>query len=179
MELPSFTYHPDPVSTGAIVRSDKTCRVCGQARGFIYALTTFGPHNVDEICPWCIADGSAHEKFEVQFTDWSSIGGNRDWDEVPSAVADEIAYRTPSFAGWQQEQWFTHCGDGAVFLGAMGRKELEAAGKDAVEAIRLDSELSDTEWNSYFEALDAKHGPSAYLFQCRHCWKFGGYSDSL
>jgi uncharacterized protein len=175
-EFPVFPYHTDPLGTGSIVRSDKPCLVCGQARGYIYALSTFGPDNVDDICPWCIADGSAHEKFQVQFTDWSSIGGS-DWDEVPAAVCDEIAYRTPGFAGWQQERWFTHCGDGAAFLGAMGRKELKAFGADAIETIREESGLTGPEWTTYFKDLDAKSGPTAYLFRCRHCGKLGGYSD--
>lgn len=177
MELPVFPYHPDPVATGSVVSSEKDCAVCGQARGFIYALATFGPHDMDDICPWCIADGSAHEKFDVEFSDWSGIGGYGDWEVVPDAVADEIAYRTPGFAGWQQERWFTHCGDGAAFLGAMGHKELEAISAEAVEAIRAESGCSGADWTSYFESLDAKHSPTAYLFRCRHCGKLGGYSD--
>ena len=177
MELPAFSYHPDPVASGSIVRSEKTCDVCGLARGFVYAHVTYGEHSLDTVCPWCISDGSAHEKFGVEFSDWAGIGGYGDWDEVPTTVADEISYRTPGFAGWQQERWFTHCGDGSAFLGAMGRKELEAFGVDAVEAIRRESGLSGADWNSYFESLDAKQGPTAYLFRCRHCAKLGGYSD--
>jgi uncharacterized protein len=132
---------------------------------------------VDAVCPWCIADGSAHDKFGVSFADWSGIGGYGEWEEVAAAVADEIAYRTPGFASWQQERWFTHCGDGALYLGAMGRKELEAAGTEAIEAIRLECGYEGADWTSYFEALDANSGPTAYLFRCRHCGKLGGYSD--
>lgn len=178
MDLPNFTYHPDPLATGSVVSSEKTCGICGRARGFIYALETYGEQSVDAICPWCIADGPAHEKFGVEFSDWSGIGGYGEWEPVPSAVADEIAYRTPGFASWQQERWFTHCGDGALFLGAMGHAELKARGAEAMEAIRLESGLSGAEWTSYFEAMDAKFGPTAYLFRCRHCGRLGGYSDS-
>ncbi|MFD9367154.1 CbrC family protein [Streptomyces sp. NPDC060020] len=31
-ELPAFPYHPDPMATGAVVRSEGTCARCGQAR---------------------------------------------------------------------------------------------------------------------------------------------------
>ena len=179
MDLPVFVYHPDPVATGSIVPSDKTCLVCGRARGFIYTVATLGPGSVDDICPWCIADGSAHEKFEVQFSDWDGVGGYGDWDDVPPEVRDEIVFRTPGFAGWQQEKWFTHCGDGAAFLGAMGREQVESLGEEASEAVRIESGFSGDEWDEYFQSLNAQHGPTAYLFRCRHCGKLGGYSDIL
>ena len=54
---------------------------------------------VDDICPWCIADGSPAARFEGQFTDVTNVGG------APQAVVDEILQRTPGFSGWQQERW--------------------------------------------------------------------------
>jgi len=51
------------------------------------------------ICPWCIADGTAAQRFDAQFTD---IG----WgvpDDVPEQVRLELSRRTPGFSGWQQE----------------------------------------------------------------------------
>ncbi|OIJ65019.1 hypothetical protein WN71_025805 [Streptomyces mangrovisoli] len=47
-------------------------------------------------------------------------------DDVPWSVVEEITRRTPGFAGWQQEAWLYHCGDGAAFLGPAGYSELEA-----------------------------------------------------
>jgi uncharacterized protein CbrC (UPF0167 family) len=92
-------------------------------------------------------------------------------------VVEEVVNRTPCFIGWQQERWFTHCGDAAAFLAVAGRQELEALGAEAIAAIREESGCEGEEWDSYFRTLDRDHGPTAYVFRCRHCGKLGGYSD--
>ena len=179
MSLPNFRYHPDPQATGHVRESDTECACCGQVRGFIYTGPVYAIEQYDEeICPWCIADGSAHEKLDASFTDEAGIGGGGSSDDVPESVIEEIAYRTPSFSGWQQEQWWTHCGDGAAFLGRVGRKELEQLGQEAVDAIRISTGMSDgPEWRSFFAALDKDGSPTAYLFRCIRCGKLGGYQD--
>jgi uncharacterized protein CbrC (UPF0167 family) len=59
-----------------------------------------------------------------------------------------------------------------------GRTELEALGEQAISAIRDESGYDGDEWEEYFEGLDKDHGSSAaYVFRCRHCRTFGGYSD--
>jgi len=111
-QLPSFRYHPDPLATGSVVRSEDACTVCGQARGFGYDGPVFSAEHDDEpICPWCIADGSAHERFDAEFTDYTEL------EEVPREVLDEVTQRTPGFSGWQQEHWLAHCGDACAFVG--------------------------------------------------------------
>jgi len=97
---------------------------------------------------------------------------------VSPEVAEEIAQRTPAFSGWQQERWWTHCHDAAEFLGVAGRHELEARWRDVIPAIRAEAGYDDGEWAEYFAALDREHGPTAYVFRCRHCGQLGGYSDS-
>jgi len=165
MEFPTFRYHPDPIATGSVVRSEKKCEVCGAARGFVYTVGTYGLRELDSVCPWCIADGSAHLKFGAEFVDKDSIGDNGRWERVSKDVVEEVAFRTPGFAGWQHERWFTHCGDAAEFLGPMGKPELERMGSEAIEVVRLDSNFQREEWKSYFDSLDAKHGPTAYIFR--------------
>lgn len=117
--LPKFKYHPDPIATGSVKASDRTCRSCGRSRGFIYVGPAYAVEDLEEdICPWCIADGSAHEKFDAEFVDRAAVGGyKRGWDKVPQSVVEEVAFRTPGFTGIQQEQWYTHCGDAAEFVG--------------------------------------------------------------
>lgn len=176
MALPHFIYHPEPLRTGSIEKSEKVCEVCNRPRGFTYTAGSYGVAEISALCPWCIADGSAHERFGVEFTDRELIGGG--WEPVAAEVADEVAYRTPGFSGWQQERWFTHCGDAGEFIGPMGKAELEALGQEAIEVIRRECGYDDSEWNEYYSCLDAEHGPAtAYLFRCRHCGKLGGYSD--
>jgi len=178
MDLPRFVYHPDPVATGSVVASDAVCRACGQARGYIYIGPVYADEDLDDaICPWCIADGTAQARFDATFTDIAGIGGYGDWEAVPDAVLNAVAYRTPGFSGWQQERWFTHCGDAAALVAIAGRKELDAFGPEAVEATRIESGYMGAEWEDYYAALDCDHGPTAYIFRCRHCGRIGGYSD--
>ena len=180
MELPTFRYDPDPIGTGSVKVSDTICEVCGQARGYVYTSHAYSRKEyTDCICPWCIADGSAHEKLGVEFFDGAGIGGYGLWDAVPQTVIDEIVFRTPGFSGWQQEKWFTHCGDAAAFLGRVGFEELQTYGEDAIEAIRDNIGFyDDDDWEEFFEKLDKDGAPCAYLFRCLHCGTYGGYTDT-
>jgi uncharacterized protein CbrC (UPF0167 family) len=180
--LPRFKYHSDPVATGSVIPSDTVCACCGQGRGFIYVGPVYGAEARGlrkRVCPWCIADGSAHEAHGVEFTDAGGIGGRHcGWDEVPSAVIEEVAYRTPGFSAWQQERWWTHCGDAADFLGPAGREEIERYDPELVEALRAAmSAMGDETWQGYYQSLDKGGSPTAYVFRCLHCGKVGGYSD--
>lgn len=178
MTLPRFTYHPDPLATGHVVAADTVCVCCGQARGYVYAGPVYAEAEYEaEICPWCIADGSASARLAATFTDEEGIGGG-EWDEVPPAVIDEVSRRTPGFNGWQQEQWWTHCGDAAQFLGRAGQAELTAAGAQAIAAIQDSTGLADgPAWTRFFAALDKDGSPTAYLFRCTQCGRLGGYQD--
>ncbi|HTR55609.1 MAG TPA: CbrC family protein [Kofleriaceae bacterium] len=175
--LPIFTYHPDPIGTGSVVESEQVCECCGSARGYKYNGSPHCDAEVEIICPWCIADGSAHEKFGAEFTDRQGIGDHGRWGQVSDAISDVVAHRTPGFSGWQQERWWVCCADAAAFVGAAGKEELVKLGDDAVESIRSESGFDADEWRVYFEALDKDHGPTAYMFRCHHCGKLGGYSD--
>jgi uncharacterized protein CbrC (UPF0167 family) len=179
MELPKFKYHPDPLATESIIKSDNVCCCCGKARGYIYTGPVYATEEYEEcICPWCIADGSVHDKLDASFSDEEGIGGGGAWDEVPNDVVEEIAHRTPGFCGWQQEQWWTHCGDAAEFLGRAGRKELLTLWPEAIDAIRDSTGLQPgPKWDQFFAALDKDGSPTAYVFRCTKCGKFGGYQD--
>jgi hypothetical protein len=105
MELPTFKYHPDPVSTGSIEQSASVCIVCGQARGWIYTGPVYASGEyVNCICPWCIADNSAHAKLDAEFTDLAGIGEFDPRVSVAKAITEAVAFRTPGFIGWQQER---------------------------------------------------------------------------
>jgi uncharacterized protein len=179
MDLPAFRYHPDPIATGSIAASEKECACCGQRRGYIYAGPVYAVEELDEsICPWCIASGDAHSKFDAEFVDAAGVGNHGSWEEVPRAVVEEVAFRTPGFSGWQQERWWTHCGDGAQFIGRAGTSEVMAHGKATLEVLRADLGWEPgKQFDEYVSALDADGQPTAYLFRCLHCGAVGGYSD--
>ena len=178
-KFPDFKYHPDPIATGVIKKSDGECICCGSKTGYIYVGPVYSTEELDEqICPWCIADGSAHEKFDASFTDEDGIGGYGDWDKIDNSIVEEVAYRTPGFMGWQQEQWWTHCGDAGAFIGRAGKKELLEMGEGVITCIKDSTGLSDgQEWNDFLDALDKDGSPTAYLFRCIKCGKVGGYQD--
>ncbi|QOG23992.1 hypothetical protein FOM02_41000 [Bradyrhizobium sp. SEMIA] len=76
--LPSFKYHPDPVATGSVQKSDVQCICCGQARGYVYIGPVYAAEELCEsLCPWCVADGSAHGKHGASFTDESGAGARQ------------------------------------------------------------------------------------------------------
>lgn len=179
MSLPTFKYHPDPLSTGSVKPSDTECECCGKKRGFIYVGPVFSVEELAEcICPWCIADGSAHAKFDAEFTDAAGVGGYSRPPVVPSAVIEEVAFRTPGFSGWQQEHWLACCGDAAAFVGRAGREELERLWPEAIPSIRQECGMVDgPDWQGYLRALDRDGSPTAYIFRCLHCGRHLGYSD--
>ena len=178
MKLPEFAYHPDPVASGSVQASDATCLCCEQARGWMYVGPVYAVEEYQDcFCPWCIADGSAHERFEASFTDEDGIGQDAE-EELDEAVIAEVSQRTPGYSGWQQEQWWSHCGDAAQFIGKAGHDELQALGAEAILAVQDATGLPNgAQWDAFFSALDKDQGPTAYLFRCRHCQAMGAYQD--
>lgn len=178
MKFPEFKYHPNPLKTGSIIESDTECECCREVKGFIYTGPVFSEEELDDcICPWCIASGRAHEEFDAEFTDFDGIGDYGSWDEILAQTKGIISFKTPGFSGWQQERWWTHCGDAAIFLGAAGKAEIEQLGSGAIKALKLESGYNDEQWESYFNILSKEGSPTAYIFKCTQCGELGGYSD--
>jgi uncharacterized protein CbrC (UPF0167 family) len=96
---------------------------------------------------------------------------------VPDAVIEEICFRTPSFSGWQEERWYTHCGDASEFVAPVGAAELRNLDPNLYKAIAEESGFTGEEAARYMEGLDRDAGPTAYAFRCRICGAWGGYSD--
>jgi uncharacterized protein len=178
MTLPAFRYHPDPVKSGSVIASDKSCRVCGENRGYIYTGPVYSEEELDEeICPWCIADGSAHDEFDATFVDDLAFS-----DDLPIAVAEEITERTPGFNSWQPEQWPCCCGDGTAFLQPAGIKELRQ--EQELEGIAMgyivhEMGISGGAARRLLDSLDRDKGPTAYLFRCLQCNRHHLYIDQV
>jgi uncharacterized protein len=156
VDLPTFRYHPDPVGTGSFVVADDRCLYCGAQPTYVYDGPIYASEEPDPPCPRCIADGSFAARFDAEFTDPDPLS------DLDARIIDEVTKRTPGFAGWQQEQWKTHCGDAAAFLGPVGYSEL----LDHPEALAfLRRDMGDES----VSALSRDASPTAYLFRCRHC----------
>ena len=180
MQLPTFKFHSSAYKNKIVVNSDKKCICCNQQRGYIYSGPVYAIADIrDEICPWCIADGSAHEQFGATFSDEHGIGGFDGDGEINEDDIQEIVCRTPGFSGWQQETWLAHCGRGADFVGYAGKKELTALGASAIKAIKNNNDWlgSDDAWQDVFNNLSASGSPCCYLFRCIVCGEHTGYID--
>lgn len=182
--FPKFRYFPDPIAAGSVVKSDVICICCNKSRGFIYKHRPCAQGNYRaKICPWCIADGSAAEFIGGKFSTEIGLGGEREqWDSVPEAVSVEVTRRTPGFPTLQNDQWYTHCGDAAEFLGIVTKQALEARGGQAFIDFResLSDEASEygLESNSdLIDMIDEGGDGQGYLFRCLHCGKYGGFVD--
>ncbi|MCU1499553.1 MAG: hypothetical protein JWM47_3506 [Acidimicrobiales bacterium] len=174
--LPAFRYHPDPVATGAFDARAGACRCCGERRGWVYAVTPYAQEDLrDALCPWCVADGSAANRFAATFTEL----GEHIPAGIPATVLDELAHRTPGFSAWQQERWLFHCDDGAAFLGAAGWAQLEAH-PDAVAALLVQAAswgFTGEDAEAFVGSLDVDGASTAYLFRCLHCGTHLAYAD--
>ena len=179
MDLPKFKYHPDPIASGSVVKSDKVCACCNAAKGYFYQGSVYSEEDdfEDALCPWCIADGSAHEKCDVSFNDAEGL-----FDQVSPEAADEVEFRTPGFSGWQQEHWVACCGDAAAFREPVGYAEITQR-YPFLEATLM-KHIAD-EWSmtgdaatQFYKSLDRARGPTAYVFSCLHCKADLAYIDS-
>jgi uncharacterized protein CbrC (UPF0167 family) len=171
MELPEFRYHPDPLASGSVVESKQACRCCGMVRGYVYTGPVYAEEDLqDALCPWCIADGSAHSKFGGTFVDSEAFTGVAD-----NAVMTALVERTPGFSAWQSEQWPCCCADATAFVTPAGiqelrqHKELEGL---ALSHIIYDIGFSGGAAKRLLESLDRNAGPTAYVFQCLHCRRY-------
>lgn len=170
--LPIFRYHPDPVATGNVIESTTVCVSCGKGRGYVFAGSIFGSGDYDRnICPWCIADGSAAVKLDVSFGDVFIEG------DVPNGVYEELAQRTPGFECWQSENWQVHCGDVCEFHGDVSKAEMIEQKPALVEYICSHFQFNEEEWSDFVEAYEPRGNPAVYKFICRHCREEVFYTD--
>ena len=174
MSIPAFKYHPDPIATGSVKQSDSICKCCGAARGYIYTASVYAPGSYEEcICPWCIADGSAAEKFEATFSDARPLirAG------VPAEIIAEVTQRTPGYISWQQEVWLACCRDACEFHGDAPRSELQHLQGDALSRTLAVWEWREDVWARFVQHYQPGGNPAVYKFRCRHCGEFQYAAD--
>lgn len=159
--MPVYRYHPDPLSTKAILATDLLCACCGYARGYRVA-GHYGRTQFDCICPWCVADGRAARRLGASFVQDSDTA-------LPPAVWDELSRRTPGYESWQGELWLSHCGDACAFLGDLPAEEA-AHLPEQVEALFLKENDWLDDWGALKAAYaDGKSDVALYKFACLHC----------
>ena len=178
--LPNFRYHPDPLSTGSIISSEESCECCGEARGCVINAPIYCVEEVESLCPWCVADGSASKKFDGIFVDSDSFEKN----EISESIVEEVTKRTPGFSGLQHERWLTHCLDACQYQGLASIEEIKQLSREEVLQAVDDGRFysycrDDNYWKELFDVYQGNRSVSFYKFSCLHCKKLLYYMDAL
>jgi uncharacterized protein CbrC (UPF0167 family) len=164
--LPDFTYHPDPLGTGAIEARPIRCACCGDVQPYVYVGPVYGDRDLDEqLCPWCIADGSAASKLGATFAADRSLCKAG----VPGTVVAEVNQRTPAFTSWQQEEWLAHCNDACEFHGDASVEDVHNASERTRQGWRERYGLSEEDWSIATRNYVPAGHQAFYKFRCRHC----------
>ncbi len=171
MKLPKFKYSPNAYALGLFDDVEGTCSVCKEKRKLKYNSSFYSIDTPEYICPWCISNGKASEKYDGEFNDYNGIEGVSPdpSDPVPTLPAEqllEVCCKTPSYVSWQQEQWLSHCNEPCAFIGY--------ADTETIQPL-LDELKDDIEQNIGFDPSFIKEHLSkdghlvGYLFQCIKC----------
>ncbi|MDF2700996.1 MAG: hypothetical protein K0Q49_2560 [Haloplasmataceae bacterium] len=172
VELPVFKYHFDPLNTGIIIKENIRCEVCNSNKNYKYIGPFYCIDEVEDICPWCIASGEAAKKYDGEFVDINSceVVDNKEF-------LDELIYQTPSYIGWQQEQWVSHCGDYCTFINYVGWKEIKHLSDELEEDLDLLRNKLGLSQKELEESLINNGTLQGYLFKCLHCGKHRSITD--
>lgn len=74
--LPHFLYHPDPLATGSFVEGEaKLCPSCGKESNIYYDLIPYCIDNIENLCPFCIANGQAAKKIRCRIYPRCRVAG--------------------------------------------------------------------------------------------------------
>jgi uncharacterized protein CbrC (UPF0167 family) len=187
-ELPRFKYHPDPIKTGVIEKSDAICPCCNKARGYTYAKSIWAKEEIVNLCPWCIASGEAARKFNgsIGCSPYPSFdkatgnfgsGGGEEFDPLKHGlskeIAEELQFRTPGYWCLQEEVWPTCCDDICAFHGEVTREHLLSLTREQLAELDKDThhacEFEDNPED--IEAYEPDGRGSLYHFVCIHCGK--------
>lgn len=114
--LPQFPYHRDPLASGSLRETDESCECCGLSRGVLYRGVIYTASKITNLCPWCIADGSATDRFETSFFDADFCGDSGEAVTLPQEFYRAVFDRTIGFATFNPFGWWVHCGEPAEYV---------------------------------------------------------------
>lgn len=172
-KLPEFEYFPRFETEGCFSATEDTCPCCGEVRVHIYNGPIYSAHDVDSVCPWCIADGGAARKWEASFNDVRDIR-----DGVPADIVEKIETRTPGYVTWQGNTWLFSETDALVFVGEVSGDELLAEA-DAGKIAACRAALTECGFGDNFDLANITIAgqPAVYLFRDRQSGKYAAYAD--
>lgn len=170
MNLPKFKYSPNAYKLDLFDAVEGICSVCEEKRQLKYNSSFYSVDEPEYICPWCIANGKAAEKYDGEFNDYTGIEGvSPDPDEpkptIPAEQLLEVCCKTPSYSSWQQEQWLSHCNEPCAFIGYADAKTIEPM----LDELKDDIENNGFDADSIKKHLSKDGHLMGYLFQCVTC----------
>ncbi|MBY6411491.1 CbrC family protein [Rhodococcus sp. BP-252] len=171
-DLPNFRFNPRAYELGYFVNESGKCDACGRERELKYRGSFYCVDEVDYLCPWCVADGTAARTFGGEFNDWLGIEGVPSSPDEPITIdvdeSREVSERTPSYPTWQQEQWKSHCGRPCAFVGDVGADDLQnyLHEHDFAADVNGGTGYDTTVVRSF---LEREGDLAGYLFRCLSC----------
>ena len=166
-ELPTFKYHESVKMTGILVEEDIVCECCQKGSHYKMDIVLYSEEEVEDLCPWCVADGSAAKKYNGTFID---LEGS---DMIPSLEKRlELTRKNPGYPSWQENVWLAHCDDYCKYVDAVDYSVIEHLEVDLKEDFeRLSKEFYYDTVEEFKEALKNNHSMQIYLFECLTCKK--------
>ncbi|MDJ1485205.1 CbrC family protein [Cytophagaceae bacterium YF14B1] len=170
MKLPVFKYSPNVYELGVFDSIDGVCSICNEQRDLKYTGSFYSIHKPDYICPFCIADGKAAEKYNGEFNDYLGIEGvSPDPNDPPPSIAQEllieVTEKTPGYHSFQPEVWLTHCGEPCALIGYADSETI----KPYLTELRADIEYLEYSPEYIINHLTKDGSLAGYLFQCLTC----------
>jgi len=179
MDLPQFKYNPNAYKLGLFDEVNGICSVCDQERNLKYNSSFYSVDTPEYICPWCIANGKAAEKYEGEFNDYCGIEGvspdpNDPFPTIPRELLLEITDKTPSYVSWQQEEWLCHCNQPCAFIGYADYETI----KPFIEELKNDIDNLGVDLEFIKQNLSKGGDVVGYLFKCVKCDQHRLHIDS-
>jgi len=116
LDLPIFPYHRNPIESESLRESNAKCDCCGKVCGVMYDGVIYSVDEPENICPWCIANGKASEKYDGSFFDAYFVDENDKDIEVDSKYYPEVFCKTIGFSTYNPIGWWVHCEQPAEFI---------------------------------------------------------------
>jgi uncharacterized protein CbrC (UPF0167 family) len=182
-DIPEFKYHPYPLKTLTFEQEDSvTCKCCNMPTLVYYTYpfeSSLDSVDYDDffICPTCIIDGKASEKFQGKFQE-------PEYCEPVSSPEklDELCHRTPGYYAPEKAYWLAHCDDFCALVDLIDDWcEIEEKGieREIEEDWVINDNYDITDIAVIKEHLNFDNGGAfnGYLFRCLHCGKHRLYVD--
>lgn len=190
-KLPEFPFHPNVYLLGLFDRvTGSKCTCCKEDSEYLYKGPFYTEYDDVKVCPWCISDGRASEKYNGVFQSSVDYKGttlmvsydseSRDYmylrnDEIVEPITDDnlntLLFRTPSYVAWQEPHWMSHCGELCIFMGYLEIDELEGMR----EKLQEDISKYESMYGTGIRNLALSGG--LYLFQCTACYQLRLHLD--